>query len=165
MIVMKVWVVVLGVLVVGAGYVGVNQYSKAKARQAAEVERVARAAYVENVRSSLGAISGVYAEFADANMLAGQTPRVALAVPITRMQDVVYRLNELKPFGCSSGPLIAVKGAMKMEIIRFTAFMGNDERSAFEAAGRAEELVGEYKSLYSSCESKPDAGFVMQKSS
>ena len=162
---MKVWVVVLGALVVGAGYVGVSQYSKAKARQAAEVERVARAAYVEKVRSSLGAIAGVYTEFSDAKLLAGQTPRVALAVPIARMQDVAYRLNELKPFGCSSGSLVVAKGEMKMELIRFMAFMGNDENSAFEAASRAGELADEYKALYSSCESKPDAGFVMQKSS
>lgn len=80
-----------------------------------------------------GTLAPILEEWIDAYDLASSTPRISLAPPVARLQDITRRLREIDPPPCAEGYHFFFIKAAESAIDGFLAFMANRPDSEVEA--------------------------------
>lgn len=90
----------------------------------------------------------------DAMALAGSTPRVALAGPVAKLQELRTEAKKQTVSGCLVAPTSEMIGAMDVVIDGFLDFMGNSPGADSRVASRGAEVeakLAKYRAALKDC--------------
>lgn len=97
----------------------------------------------EQSKDALAAIQSAAREWDDANKLAGQTPRTALAGQIAALQAVRRKVEDIQVPECASTMKRALVASMDASIEGYVAFLGQKPESTVQASFKtANEQMG-----------------------
>jgi hypothetical protein len=99
----------------------------------------------EQAAEPLAAIQSAAREWDDANKLAGQTPRSALAVQIGALQAVRRKVEDIQVPECAAAMKRALVASMDASIEGYVAFLGQKSDSVVQASFKtANEQMDEF---------------------
>ena len=101
----------------------------------------------EQAKEPLAAIQSAAREWDDANKVAGQTPRSALAVQIAALQAVRRKVQDVQVPDCANAAKTALVQSMDASIDGYVAFLGQKSdgavQNAFKLANDKMTLFGQ----------------------
>ncbi len=120
-----------------AGYLGHQKYQKTQEAKAS--------------KESMVKIEAAYADWNESNKIAMSIPRIALATPLAKLQEIKKRVADISATGCAAEAKNKLTNAMDMQINGFIAFLKDESSSASEAMLLATAKFIEYNSLTETC--------------
>lgn len=113
-------IAVLGVLVVAlGGYVGWNMYQRAQVKAAKQLAH-------DDAQKAREKFKNLQSQWQDSLTLAANTPRIGLAGPIQRLQDVRQQAKDVQVPACFQQGKDHIVSGMNQALDGMLAFMRND---------------------------------------
>jgi predicted negative regulator of RcsB-dependent stress response len=129
-------IILLAILAFG-GYFGVKKYQKTQE--------------IEATKASMAKIDAIYSDWKEANKIAMSVPRIALAAPLAKLQEIKKRVSDVPAANCAAEAKSKLIGAMDMQINGFLAFLQQESSTAEESLISAVMQLTEYGALSEKC--------------